>query len=321
MFGPTHRLPPQLVAALAAVLTVVVAAVPAHAQTSSSAPEIKIDSPRADATITNGSPLAVGGWAIDPAGPGTGIEEVRVYLDGEMDRGGRLLGIATYPKPRPDVAAARGNPAFVNSGYDYVWTPRGLTPGPHRLYVYARSTSKGWSWQSVNISGPSQGVGIQSGGYGPRSAGMMAQYGGGHLGGAGYGPPLCGLPSSYLDPRCPPPPPPPPPRIPPYYPPVVTPPTVPLAAPTGVVPVGITGTTVGLQWVAVPGAATYRVLVAVGSSGIYGQANLANLTATGAVVTGLLPNTLYMFQVVAVDALGNQGLPSTAIPVTTTPGP
>jgi len=97
------------------------------AQSLTGATQIKIDAPIADSGIGNGAQVDIGGWALDPAGPGTGVDAVRVYLDGPMDAGGTLLGNATYGKPRPDVGVLYGS-AYVNSGYDYVWTPRRLSP-------------------------------------------------------------------------------------------------------------------------------------------------------------------------------------------------
>jgi hypothetical protein len=331
-----HPLPRHVLPILAALLVATVAVAPASAQTTPGTPEIKIDSPRSDALIIPGAEMVIGGWAVDPAGPGTGIDEVRVYLDGEMDRGGRLIGMATYGKPRPDVAAVRGNPAWANSGFDYVWRPIGLRPGQHRIYVYARSITRGWSHQSVNIGGPSSGgPGIQ--GYGDRYGSGPGIQGYGDQYGGGYGsdmmmgykgrqsstfnrrvpppPPRCGLPGSQLDPRCPPPPPPPPPPLPP-----ILAPQIPgaLGAPT--VTVGtVTPTMVTLAWTPVPGAANYRVLVSIGTTGLFAPANISNLTATGAIVTGLLPNTAYTFQVVAVDTVGNQGVASAPVAVTTRP--
>jgi hypothetical protein len=192
-----HR---SLLAAVALSLTVALPALPAAGQSVSN-PQMSIDSPREGTTVGNGSLVDIGGWAADPAGPGTGVDAVRVYLDGQMDAGGRLLGEATYGSPRPDVAQALGSVALTNTGFNYLWTPLDLSTGSHTLYVYARSTSGAWFSRSVAITarsssvqtqpgGSYQGPGGYPGGYGP-GAGMMpppAYPGGGY--GYGYGPPM-----------------------------------------------------------------------------------------------------------------------------------
>jgi hypothetical protein len=163
---------------------------------------IKIDSPIADTSLPNGVQVVIGGWAVDPAGPNSGVDSVRVYLDGQMDAGGTLLGNATYPKPRPDVASSLGNPAFGNSGFDFLWTPTRLSPGQHRIYVYAHSIKNGWQFQSVNVTGARPGEG--PGGYGPGSYGdsrygsMMPPYG------PQMPPPCMPGPSPLAPPLCPP---------------------------------------------------------------------------------------------------------------------
>jgi len=151
---------------------------PSFAQTTTTtgSATIKIDSPTADSTVANGVQVVIGGWAIDPAGPNSGVDGVRVYLDGLMDSGGTMIGQATYPKSRPDVGTSFGNAAFANSGFDYLWTPTRLAPGPHRLYVYAHSIQNGWSYQSINVTSPGQGGGPGSA-YGNSYGGMMQPYG------------------------------------------------------------------------------------------------------------------------------------------------
>jgi len=153
----------------------------------------------------------VGGWAADAAGPGTGVDQVQILRDGQMGSGGTVLGNATYGKPRPDVAAAKGRAEWANSGYDYVWTVGGVSPGAHTIYVYARSISNGqWSFKTVDITvtGAQAGAGGQynqyNRGYGrgysncdPYSMSSYGSpYGGGYGmpygGGYGYGNPCYG---------------------------------------------------------------------------------------------------------------------------------
>src|SRR5712692_10182953 len=95
-------------------------------------PLVAIDRPAPGATTPQR--FTVIGWAADPAGRGSGVDAVHVYLDGEAGSG-RLLGLATYGAERLDVAQQLGEPRFGLSGYELqVEVP----PGAHTLYVYAR---------------------------------------------------------------------------------------------------------------------------------------------------------------------------------------
>lgn len=142
--------------ALAAMLASV-PAVPALGQTVPTvATLVSVDAPSDGTIVTNGVTVLVGGWAADPSAPGTGVDGVRVYLDGRMEDGGTLLGNATYGESRPDVASALGNLGFTNSGFNYLWTPTGLTGGSHTLYVYAHSATSGWTSTSVQVSAQAQ---------------------------------------------------------------------------------------------------------------------------------------------------------------------
>jgi len=89
------------------------------------------------------------GWAADPEGPGTGVDAVQIYLDGDSVRG-TFLGAANYGEERLDVAAQLGQPRFGLSGYSLQIE---IPPGPHTLYVQARrrgSTGSGaWSPPAV----------------------------------------------------------------------------------------------------------------------------------------------------------------------------
>jgi hypothetical protein len=93
----------------------------------------------------------ISGWAVDPTGPGTGIDAVHVYLDGEPGQPrARLLGQASYGQPRPDVARTLGDARFTNSGFAL---NSELPPGSHSLFVYAHSagagSQDGWNRASV----------------------------------------------------------------------------------------------------------------------------------------------------------------------------
>jgi plastocyanin len=148
--------------ALSLVLVVLLAAVPARpaaAQPPSGTVAIQVDSPASGTVVTNGRLVVIGGWAIDPSGPGpgTGVDMVSIFLDGGQNGGGTLLGIATYGKARTDVALAKGNSRFSASGFDLLWTPTGLAPGPHTLNVYAHSIVNGWYAHFVPLMVSAQG--------------------------------------------------------------------------------------------------------------------------------------------------------------------
>ena len=170
----------RFLTALVATAALVLPAVPAMAQgttgvTASTTTMISIDSPVDGATVTNGTQVDVGGWAADSAGPGAGVDMVRVYLDGRMDAGGTLLGNANYGGSRPDVATALGSTNYTNTGFDYLWTPSNLSGGSHMLYAYAHSIANGWAYKTVGltVNAPTQATPARSqsgpggpGGYG-----------------------------------------------------------------------------------------------------------------------------------------------------------
>jgi hypothetical protein len=450
--------PLRFLLALASIFALAIPTAPAFSQSATTTTMISIDSPTDGATVTNGTQVNVGGWAADTAGPGTGVDMVRIYLDGRMDAGGTLAGNANYGGNRPDVGTALGSSNYISSGFDYLWTPSNLSSGTHQIYVYAHSIANGWAYKTVNVtvSGPPaastptrpMGPGAYGPGYGQ---GPTTPYGGTFLNNQyGYGGYPGGGCQGFYDyyANCgpgyggfPPPPPPPNPCIgygggygyggglgyqqtvtvfgppsgtiilswiaapnvqsyriyqanaasplnfsvvqtisqttgmlatnatvtglapgqtfyfqvravdpagletvvpasslqggggypgygyggcpgyPGQYP---FPPGYPgstLPAPTGVVVVGVTGTTATLQWTAVPGAVSYRVEQAIGNSGVFGPAVMSNSTTTSAVVTGLALSTAYQFRVIALDNFGNQSPPSVPVPATTTAGP
>lgn len=99
---------------------------------------IFIDSPKENEKISEN--IYVSGWALDTdSQEGTGIKEVKIYLDGPKDIG-YFLGAAEYGRPRPDVADAFGNQNYVDSGYYLNIDPSEFEPGSkHTLFVYAIS--------------------------------------------------------------------------------------------------------------------------------------------------------------------------------------
>jgi hypothetical protein len=135
---------------------------------------VVVDAPRGG---TTGTTLEVRGWAADPsARGGTGVDRVEVYVDGERNAGGTLLGQATYGLQRPDVAANLGSQQFLLSGFALQAT---VSPGPHTIYVYARSSDaprdQGWAEpkQAALLAVPGAGPGTLAGG-GPQYGGSGA---------------------------------------------------------------------------------------------------------------------------------------------------
>jgi len=74
-----------------------------------------------------------------------------VYLDNTMENSSSMVGAAEVGGSRPDVASALRNPAFTYSGFNMLWTPSGISPGTHTLYVYAHAAS-GWTSKTVSIT-------------------------------------------------------------------------------------------------------------------------------------------------------------------------
>jgi alpha-tubulin suppressor-like RCC1 family protein len=102
-----------------------------------------IEQPMAGALVSN--TVTLRGFAIDRASTtGAGIDMVHIYLDGPFGTG-TIIGAATYGLDRPDVAAQYGA-RFGPSGWELAWDTTALTPGVHRLYLYARrTTDNAWS--------------------------------------------------------------------------------------------------------------------------------------------------------------------------------
>jgi chitodextrinase len=92
-----------------------------------------------------------------------------------------------------------------------------------------------------------------------------------------------------------------------------------LATPTGVAGAPAGSGQVGLTWTPVAGVTTYRILMAMSAGGSFTQVTPSSLTTSSATVGGLLPGTTYYFQVVAVDANGNQSNPSATVTVVSGP--
>ncbi len=138
---------------LALVLSVAAWLYPATMQNSvvaqESTAQVVVERPLPGTSVS--AQVQVSGWALDPSGPGTGIDAVHVYLDGEPGQPrSRFLGTASYGQSRPDVARTMGEERFTRSGFSLVTE---LPPGNHTLFVYAHSTGAGtqdgWSKAAV----------------------------------------------------------------------------------------------------------------------------------------------------------------------------
>src|SRR5437879_4505305 len=97
----------RILSIVATLLVVLVPAVPAFGQAiEGTTTLIAIDAPTDGQTFNVGDEMDFGGWAADPAGPGTGVDAVEVVMDGLRGSGGTSLGMANYGSARSDVAQA-----------------------------------------------------------------------------------------------------------------------------------------------------------------------------------------------------------------------
>jgi sugar lactone lactonase YvrE len=99
------------------------------------------DSSTLSTTVSQADLLYVAGWVVD-ATDGAPLSNVKVYIDGN------LLGTPTVGIARPDVAAAFGNSAFTNSGYQLHYPAATFSAGTHAITAVAidsggRSTTFG----------------------------------------------------------------------------------------------------------------------------------------------------------------------------------
>ncbi|PYR59979.1 MAG: hypothetical protein DMF85_06400 [Acidobacteria bacterium] len=112
-----------------------------------------IDTPVPGAKV--GTYLLLGGWAIDGAATGgSGIDAVHVWAYPNPGSGQDpiFMGAAELNVPRPDVAAAFGDPRYANCGYNlFLW---GLSSGTtYDLVTYAHSAATGaWDYRIVRVT-------------------------------------------------------------------------------------------------------------------------------------------------------------------------
>jgi hypothetical protein len=110
-----------------------------------------IDVPAMNATVPAGG-FTVSGWFFDTTAEGwAGADDVQVW-QGTMDGGGKLLAHLNVALPRPDVAAAVGNPSATNSGFGGSVPGNALAPGGQTLSVYVHTGGKGWWYRQVQVN-------------------------------------------------------------------------------------------------------------------------------------------------------------------------
>jgi hypothetical protein len=108
---------------------------------------VEIESPAEGATVD--ARQSVVGWAADlGATSGTGIDAVVASLDGALDSpDNRLVGVAEYGAPRPEIAQTLGEDRFTNSGYTLAWDTSTAPAGSHALFLQAHSAC---GWHTAN---------------------------------------------------------------------------------------------------------------------------------------------------------------------------
>jgi hypothetical protein len=101
---------------------------------------------------TSGAPFVVSGWMVDTTAQGwSGIDQVQVYT-GLMGSGGTLLASGSVGLPRPDVAAASGNPNWTNSGFSAQVPGSALQLGVTVLQLYGHTPDKGWWYSTLYLA-------------------------------------------------------------------------------------------------------------------------------------------------------------------------
>ncbi len=106
-----------------------------------------IDAPANGSTIEQD--INVGGWAVNAAvSDSPGISAIEFYLNGPKGFG-KKVGDASLGAVREDVAASTGNPAYLNSGFNFLLPSNIFEPGTNNLlYCYAISAN-GESYENI----------------------------------------------------------------------------------------------------------------------------------------------------------------------------
>jgi hypothetical protein len=148
---------------LLALLVALGLSVPVPSAARADGPTLVVDWPTDGAGV--GASVAVTGWAVAPASDGgTGVDAVRIYLDGPVGTG-TFLGLANYGLTRPDVALALHEARYGASGWRL---DANLPAGARDLFVYAhladQSTDDGWTGPvqvAVRVEGGSALAGLR----------------------------------------------------------------------------------------------------------------------------------------------------------------
>jgi len=100
-----------------------------------------IESPVAGSAVAG--VVSLDGWAVDRnSTTGTGVDAVRLYLDGTPATG-TLLGEAAYGDPYPGVGRHFGETRFTNSGWHFSLDTSAVAAGSHTLSVVFDSSTPG----------------------------------------------------------------------------------------------------------------------------------------------------------------------------------
>ena len=100
-----------------------------------------IDTPVAGAAVAG--TITIAGWAIDRNSvTGTGVDSVRLYLDGQPETAA-LLGEAEYGHAYPGVARHFGDERFTKSGWHFRLDTTKVPAGSHSLSVVLHSSIPG----------------------------------------------------------------------------------------------------------------------------------------------------------------------------------
>jgi len=117
-----------------------------------------VDQPSNGATVPGSGSFAVTGWFVDTTAQGwAGADQMQVWL-GTMDGGGKMVATGTVALPRPDVAAALGNPFYAASGFSASVPGSSVPGGPQTLNVYLHTGGKGWWFKPVSVNGGGTGA-------------------------------------------------------------------------------------------------------------------------------------------------------------------
>jgi hypothetical protein len=97
--------------------------------------ELAVDTVTAQPVISQSTgSVWISGWTADYQT--NTVSSVHVLVDGVF------VGDATLGISRPDVAAYFHNPAWANTGYQFVLPASGLTEGPHQVTTTATDSLK-----------------------------------------------------------------------------------------------------------------------------------------------------------------------------------